>query len=417
MITLPKENRRGMIIDGINTFDDLGLVMTERDMPPAPLKSYTVDIPGGHGEIDLTEAFLGDAAYENREMQFTFEYLLGDDIEDVRDKLVAMLHGRRKKFSFTFDEGYTYEGRFTVESTKTNGRLQRFVVKVNADPFKTKGLKTEVFNVSDGITVYMHSGRKRVKPVFEFSTDTIVFFEGERYVIPAGTHTINDVWFKEGQNEITFILAGIKSHITHAEMAQYTHEELRTLKQIWQWYKGIERHYVDEIKIDGAETPITGTITFTATDAAGNTITQALDLGDIKLARLGEEYDTVTIKEGNAVVRKIVDVADDGTMTLLPLPQSVTLSFPLLYSNHGEITSLEHDSTATVTYTTDSMNVELVMERATHADYMEGGRRAMTNEEMAQYTHAQLTMINLGTQEVTEELQESAIIQYEWSDL
>lgn len=406
-----------MTVDGVNTYDDLGLVMEVTENNPPTPKFYTVDIPGGDGNINLTKALTGDTVYQNREIKVTFTLNQpGYDFEQFKTMIYNLWHGTEQDFSFSFDEPYTYHGWLSIASQKRAGNLKQIELTIDADPYKSKGMKTEFFNVSDGLVAYLSSGRKRVKPVFEFSDSTIVVYEGKRYVIPAGTHTINDVWLNQGTNEITFVLAGLQSHITHSEMAKFTHEQL-AMRKHWQLYKGIEKYYVSEIKIEGTETPLTGTINFTATDSEGNEFTQALELGTLQVAKYGDVCDTITISDGLARVQKLIEVSDDGSMTLLPLPQSVTIAFPIMFSNYGEITSLTHDSAATVTYTTGKMNTELTMRRATHSDYMEAGDYAMTNAEMSAYNHAALTMINTGEQEVTRERQESVFVQYEWLDL
>ena len=61
--------------------------------PPEP-KTYTVDIPGGNGVIDLTEALTGDVAYNNRSQKFTFICINPNDFEKVKTKISNFLHGR-----------------------------------------------------------------------------------------------------------------------------------------------------------------------------------------------------------------------------------------------------------------------------------------------------------------------------------
>lgn len=408
---------RSLIIEGMDTFADWGLVLSSKELnPPAP-KFYTVDIPGGDGNINLTKALNDDTVYENRTQEFVFtQYLRGESFEGLKTSISNFLHGQEFDYKLSWDPDYTYHGWFTVDKYGTDGALNQITITVEADPYKSKGMKFETFNVSDGFVAYLPSGRKRVRPVFEFSEDTVVVFEGRRYVVPKGSHTINDVWLKMGTNEVTFVLAGLQSHITHGEMAKFTNDDLAKKKN-WELYKGIEKHYVSKIVVTPGESDLTGVITFTATDSKGNVFTQTLDLGDVTVAKSGDVSDKVVISGGYAVVEKWVDVDEDGTKTVLPLAQSVTLECPELFSNYGEIVSLTHDSTANVTYSTAKMNTELVMRKALNSDYMDGGDYAMTNSQMSSHNHAQLTMINVGEQEVTKESQESVWVKYEWLDL
>lgn len=405
---------KSLIIEGKNTFSDWGMVLTSKELTPPTPKYYKVDVPGGDGSINLTHALSGDTSYHNRSQRFVFTLIdRGVDFERAKTGISNALHGKEFDYQLSWDPGYTYRGWFTVDEYVTEKALNQLAITIDAEPYKSKGLKTEFFNVSDGITAHLSSGRKRVKPILEFSADVIVVFEGKRYVIPKGSHTINDVWFKQGVNEITFVLADQRKYITWGELERFSWRELKQ-KAYWEWYKGIEKHSVSKIVIEGMETPVTGVIAFTATDNAGNVFTQELNLGDLKLARVGDDFDTVTIYDGSAFVRKIID---DAAMTALPLPKSYALSFPVMFSNEAEIVSLVHDSSANVTYETETINVALDYSRAKYADYVEGGKAAATFGEMEMSTWAQLTMINNGAVAVSDTPQESVFVQYEWSDL
>ena len=77
--------------------------------PPEP-KTYTVDIPGGDGVIDLTESLTGDVAYNNREMEFTFVSLDVEDYEYAKTRLSNFLHGKEYDFKMTMDPDYNRQG-------------------------------------------------------------------------------------------------------------------------------------------------------------------------------------------------------------------------------------------------------------------------------------------------------------------
>lgn len=402
-----------MNVAGKNTYDDLGLIMTVEEMKPPAMKSYKVDVPGGNGSINLTKALNGDTVYENRSMTFLFTLANGgDDFEQKKTMISNMLHGQEFDFSLSFDPKYTYRGWFSVDAYERRGGLKQIKVVIDAEPYKSMGLKTDFFNVTGGIVAHLSSGRKMTKPTFEFSGDTIVVFEGARYVLPKGTHTINDVYFKQGVNEVTFVPAGITSHLTWGEAEKYTWNEFKA-SPIYEWYKGITKYYVSKIVLTAVETAVTGVITFTATDANGSTFTQTLDLGDLSIQAAGEEADTITIFDGVAHVRKIIDA--DGTV--LPLPQSYTINFPMLFSNDAEIMSLTHDSLATVSYETADMNTEKIIKAAMWSDYMDGGDYAMAWGDAKGYTWAQLRNIDTGKSRVYEVETESVFVQYEWRDL
>lgn len=173
--------------------------------PPEP-KTYTVDIPGGNGVIDLTEALTGDVAYKNRKQEFTFAVIDVKNFEKVKTEVSNFLHGRAFDYTMTMDPGYTYHGRFSVDSYSheayANGLLGQFKIKVDANPYKLKEHCTYRLNATGGKLYRFESGRRPVHPVLECSQPCFVAFKGVETVIPAGTYRLNDIVFYNGVNEI-----------------------------------------------------------------------------------------------------------------------------------------------------------------------------------------------------------------------
>lgn len=173
--------------------------------PPEP-KTYTVDIPGGNGVIDLTEALTGDVAYKNRKQEFTFAVIDVKNFEKVKTEVSNFLHGRAFDYTMTMDPGYTYHGRFSVDSYSheayANGLLGQFKVKVDANPYKLKEHCAYRLNATGGKLYRFESGRRPVHPVLECSQPCFVAFKGVETVIPAGTYRLNDIVFYNGVNEI-----------------------------------------------------------------------------------------------------------------------------------------------------------------------------------------------------------------------
>lgn len=201
---LPK-NR--LIVNGVDLTAEYGLILSDGYTlePPEP-KTYSIEIPGSNRTIDLTEALLGDVAYNNRSQEFTF-YIIGTtDFEKVKTDISNLLHGKSYHYKMTMDPEYTYHGRFSVSSYShgmfSQGKVGVITVSVDSDPFKSKGLQTFRFNAAGGIKVTLNSGRKPVCPKFEFKSETIVS-AGDVYArMQPGTYTVNDLWFHQGTNEI-----------------------------------------------------------------------------------------------------------------------------------------------------------------------------------------------------------------------
>ena len=173
--------------------------------PPEP-KTYTVDIPGGNGVIDLTEALTGDVAYKNRKQEFTFAVIDVKNFEKVKTEVSNFLHGRAFDYTMTMDPGYTYHGRFSVDSYSheayANGLLGQFKIKVDTNPYKLKEHCAYRLNATGGKLYRFESGRRPVHPVLECTQPCFVTFKGVETLIPSGTYRLNDIIFNDGVNEI-----------------------------------------------------------------------------------------------------------------------------------------------------------------------------------------------------------------------
>lgn len=173
--------------------------------PPEP-KTYTVDIPGGNGVIDLTEALTGDVAYKNRKQEFTFAVIDVKNFEKVKTEVSNFLHGRAFDYTMTMDPGYTYHGRFSVDSYSheayANGLLGQFKIKVDANPYKLKEHCAYRLNATGGKLYRFASGRRPVHPTVECTQPTWFTWNGKEQLVPAGTYRLNDIVFTNGLNEL-----------------------------------------------------------------------------------------------------------------------------------------------------------------------------------------------------------------------
>lgn len=200
------ENR--LIVDGVDLSVRYQLILLDGYTlsPPEP-KTYTVDVPGGDGVIDLTQALTGDVAYSNRKQDFTFLVVDTDNFEKVKTEVSNFLHGKAFDYNMTMDPEYTYHGRFTVteyqhQVTLNHGIVGAIKIEISADPYKVKTNKVYALNATGGAMFRLPSGRKPVHPVIESSLPCRVRFGNVITDVPAGTHRLNDILFKEGYNEI-----------------------------------------------------------------------------------------------------------------------------------------------------------------------------------------------------------------------
>ena len=236
-----------IIVDGASLFTAYGVLVASVDNDPPEPKTYTVDIPGGNGVIDLTSALAGDVSYEQRSQEFGLMFV--ENAEQNFSKFMQAMHGRRFDYQLTDDPGYTYHGRFSIKKKKTNGKGEQAIVTatltVTADPYKSKGTQAFKLNATGGKLYRFESGRRKVHPAIE--CDQVCFFtllpDGDEITVPAGTYRLNDVLFEQGMNECWIntqkfwdiswdeIGEGDKFAKTWAELAETRWDEVQLLGQ------------------------------------------------------------------------------------------------------------------------------------------------------------------------------------------
>lgn len=236
-----------LIIEGASLLGTYGALVSSVDNDPPEPKTYTVDIPGGDGAIDLTDALTGGVAYDTRRQEFGLMFV--ENAEQGYNKLVSAVHGKRLSYSLSDDPGYTYKGRFTVDDVEPKGRGDRRIItaklSITADPYKSKGTQAYKLNATGGKLYRFESGRRKVHPVIE--CDQACFFtllpDGDETTVPAGTYRLNDVLFEQGMNEcwintqkfydVTWQLLGEGDTLqkTWAELGETRWDEVHLLSQ------------------------------------------------------------------------------------------------------------------------------------------------------------------------------------------
>lgn len=224
-MSYPDYPNNRLIVDGVDLSVRFQMILLDGYTlsPPEP-KTYTVDIPGGDGVIDLTSSLTGDVAYNNRSQEFTFMVVDPDSFERVKTDVSNFLHGKSFDYQMTMDPGYTYHGRFSVAEYSHAvyaypGLVGAFTISVDAEPYKLKGHMTYRLNATGGKMFRLESGRKPVHPVVECTQPCKVRWGNVITQVPAGTYRLNDVLFTEGYNEI-YINSWTFYNITWGELGQ-----------------------------------------------------------------------------------------------------------------------------------------------------------------------------------------------------
>lgn len=213
----------------------LGLtLLSDPELAPPEPKYDLVDIPGGDGSIDLTEA-TGDVRYSDREMRFTF--LMASDtpseIEREKTDLMRKFHGVRSDFTLSFDPGYVYRGRAAVQSFSNAYHGSTFDLAITAEPYKYGGTQTWIVNAAGGVSVVIPCGRRRWSPIIEVSRETVVSFEGQGWTLPPGASRIADLWLRPGDNVLIINTQPGYGSTTWADYSGSTWADLHAMHTHW----------------------------------------------------------------------------------------------------------------------------------------------------------------------------------------
>lgn len=199
----------GIKFGDIHSFDDLGMFLVSADIPPASPKTTYIDINGGDGSLDLTEAN-GKVTYKDREgCKFTFVMNPAEDLSDVafeekKKQVSNALNGVVfEKIVLDRDPGYFYSGRCAVDEYLSDKRIRKIVVTARLSPYKYKVNKTTVTCALDGTkkNVILKNSRKKVVPEITCTGDnTLIVFETFSVALNKGTHAVLNIQLSEGDN-------------------------------------------------------------------------------------------------------------------------------------------------------------------------------------------------------------------------
>lgn len=121
-----------------NTWDDWHIVPATRPVfLPPEVKTNYVDVPGADGHIDISEALSGEVLYKNRSGSMTFYVMNGYmSWEHLYSEIMNYLHGQKMQVYLEDDPYYYYEGRFSVNTWRSEKSRSEIVIDYNVSPYK-----------------------------------------------------------------------------------------------------------------------------------------------------------------------------------------------------------------------------------------------------------------------------------------
>ena len=123
-----------------HTWDNWHIAPSSRPVfNPPRQKVNTLDIQGGNGMIDLSESLTGYPVYNNREG--SFEFIVMNDYkpwQETYSDIADYIHGQKMRAVLEDDPQYYYEGRFSVNSWKSDKDWSKITIDYNVSPYKMR---------------------------------------------------------------------------------------------------------------------------------------------------------------------------------------------------------------------------------------------------------------------------------------
>ena len=207
----------------IHTWNDWKLKWYKVEVSSPQAKTYTVDVPGMDGYLDLTES-LGGIKYNNRAIKLNFD-VDGDYYKwaTISSNIMNFLHGKVAKIILDTDSSFYYIGRLNLSSTKEEYSYGELELSGDIEPYKyelfssLEKWKWDSFNFVNGIIrnyknlkingkleLNIPGRRKTIYPVLIANTEMKITFNNVSYTIPANKNIqLLDVALKEGDNILT----------------------------------------------------------------------------------------------------------------------------------------------------------------------------------------------------------------------
>lgn len=151
----------GVYFNELHSYNDFNLIMAPFTPAPAMPKTSYMDIAGGNGSLDFTEAF-GEVKFNDRDLKFTFTIDPAETMtfDEKVTQISNALNGKKCKITLDRDADYYWDGRLTVNEYLQNKSIGQIVISATVRPYKLKQQETlaaatlcgkNLFNAADPV--------------------------------------------------------------------------------------------------------------------------------------------------------------------------------------------------------------------------------------------------------------------------
>jgi phage-related protein len=198
---------KGITFGNYHSFRDFRLILSPNSAIGTPTpKTELLDIPGGDGVLDFTEAF-GEVKYNNRPLSFEFSTMVPQsEFMTLFSQVQNALHGQKMKIVLDDDPGSYYIGRITVSEWKADRLIGTLTIDCDCEPFKYTLKSQTVYLTGEAVTVTLfNSGKRTAIPKANTTGTATAETDAVFATLTEGLYTMTEFPLKAGEGKtLTF---------------------------------------------------------------------------------------------------------------------------------------------------------------------------------------------------------------------
>ena len=194
---------KGIRFGNVHSFDDLHLILTEKDMGAPAVKTRKIEIEGADGSLDLTD-FFGEPKYEDVTHKFQFSTIVPQaEFQTLYSTIKNTIHGKKMRVILDDDPLFYWMGRCHVSGFTNEKNVGQVQVECDCEPYKLKLEKTVVTRAVSGTqAITLTNGRKRAVPTITTTAAMTIGFGSGSWTVGAGSYTIPELELVHGTNTV-----------------------------------------------------------------------------------------------------------------------------------------------------------------------------------------------------------------------
>lgn len=188
--------------ESVHTGNDLDLVQEKKDIGKPTIQSFTAQVPGRNGLLNLTRSLTGKVNYYNRPLSFQY-FGTGNHSQLLDlDAYFSRFHGQTIQIVDDDHPDHYYEGEATVKTT-SNPNYITISLEVDAQPFRLKRSPTIVTRTVNGTeTIYLDNEYIEAVPIITTTGEIELTFNGVTTHLSAGSYSITTFILQNGVNKV-----------------------------------------------------------------------------------------------------------------------------------------------------------------------------------------------------------------------